>query len=118
MAHWVHILHSRELDQYNGHSFRGAFTQKAPDWILRTILQCRDRIRARAIEGYIKKQKRRTFVGRTTLEFEFRNRPIEKFQRPYSLGRCPARGANKASAESRGFVLDFSNCSATRLFVP
>ena len=75
--HYCYILYSPKIDHYyvgesdnsesrleehnNGH-YKGAFTIQTSDWKIYLQIPCKDRIEARKIERFIKKQKSRKFI--------------------------------------------------------
>ncbi|MGV3638026.1 MAG: GIY-YIG nuclease family protein [Flavobacteriales bacterium] len=94
MAHWVYILYSRtadrsyvgetadielRLEQHRTHHYRGSYTLIAVDWVLCVSLHCRDKRHALAVESYIKKQKRRSFVERLVNEESLRTWLLGRF---------------------------------------
>ena len=54
-------VHTRLL-QHNNRTFFNAYTKKAKDWELFLKIDCKDRIQARKIERFIKKQKSKKFI--------------------------------------------------------
>ena len=54
-------VHTRLL-QHNNRTFFNAYTEKAKDWELFLKIDCKDRIQARKIERFIKKQKSKKFI--------------------------------------------------------
>jgi putative endonuclease len=75
--HYLYIIYSKEIDQYyvgetedtevrlNQHNsgfFKGSSTSKAKDWEYLLLVSCENRLMARRLENFIKKQKNRKFL--------------------------------------------------------
>ncbi len=92
--HYIYILYSPTLDkfyigetqelelriiQHNSRFFKGASTSIADDWIVRWSFDTGDRIKARKIESFLKKQKSKTFIIRFLLDESLRSSILSKF---------------------------------------
>ena len=93
--HTVYIIYSDSLDKYyvgesidaherliqhNGGLYQGAYTKAAKDWVIKLLLECRDKQHAKKVENHIKQMKSRVYIKNLMKYEAMRQKLVQRYQ--------------------------------------
>ncbi len=93
--HTVYIIYSDSLDKYyvgesidayerliqhNLGLYQGAYTKAATDWVIKLLLECRDKQHAKKVENHIKQMKSRVYIKNLMKYEAMQQKLVQRYQ--------------------------------------